>query len=86
MAIPTSEEKLIVLLLARLERIPADSYWAHRASGVRGNLLEVLEKIEKGTPDSMHQIQALIDQGFHILLRSAKEKPKVSESTSGQPI
>jgi len=33
-------------LLVRLERLSADSYWAHRASGLRGSLLKCVEQIE----------------------------------------
>src|SRR5687767_14162190 len=43
---PTPEEKIIHLLLARLERISADSYWANRASGVRGALMRSMEESE----------------------------------------
>lgn len=35
------------LLVARLERISADSIWARRASGLRGALLKWLEKYEQ---------------------------------------
>ena len=51
MTTPRSEEKLILLLLSRLERISVDSYWAHRASGVRGALFRALEMLENGSPD-----------------------------------
>jgi len=71
---PTSEEKLILLLLARLERICPDSYWAHRASGVRGSLLRALEKMENGTQNSNSDI--LITKGFEILNQTAKEKAR----------
>src|SRR5687768_5616984 len=43
---PMPEEKIVYLLLARLERISADSYWAHRASGVRGALIRIMEESE----------------------------------------
>jgi len=69
---PTSEEKLILLLLTRLERISVDSYWAHRASGVRGALLKVLEMMESGSQDSKPDI--LIAEGFEILKEAATEK------------
>ena len=72
MKTPTSEEKLIRLLLARLERISVDSYWAHRASGVRGALLRVVEMMENGSQDSKPDI--LIAKGFEILKEAAKEK------------
>jgi hypothetical protein len=71
MKIPTAEEKLILLLLARLERISVDSYWAHRASGVRGALLRALETMENGFPDPKPDI--LIAEGFEILKKAAKE-------------
>jgi hypothetical protein len=69
---PTSEEKLILLLLTRLERISVDSYWAHRASGVRGALLRELEMIENGFQDSKPDV--LIAEGFEILKEAAREK------------
>ncbi|MGZ9225692.1 MAG: hypothetical protein ACXW4M_09055 [Anaerolineales bacterium] len=72
MKTPTSEEKLILLLLTRLERISVDSYWAHRASGVRGALLRALEMIENGSQDSKPDI--LIAEGFEILKAAAREK------------
>jgi len=70
----TSEEKLILLLLTRLERISVDSYWAHRASGVRGALLRALEMMENGSQDSKSDI--LITKGFEILNEAAKEKAR----------
>jgi len=71
---PISEEKLILLLLTRLERISVDSYWAHRASGVRGALLRALEMMENGSQDSKPDI--LITKGFEILNEAAKEKAR----------
>lgn len=67
---------LLRLLLARLERISADSYWAHRASGVRGALLKVLEEIENGRPISKSRIKRLVDMGFSILESAVVEKFK----------
>jgi hypothetical protein len=71
---PTEETKLIELLLTRLERVSVDSYWAHRASGIRGALLEQLDELEKGTPAGQAHIAALISSAFHILTRAAREK------------
>ena len=65
---------LIRLLLARLERISVDSYWAHRASGIRGSLLGVLEKLEEGQPFQRSRLEALLAQGFDILEKAAIEK------------
>ena len=65
---------LIRLLLARLERISVDSYWAHRASGIRGSLLRALEKLEEGQPFQRSRLEALLAQGFDILEKAAIEK------------
>lgn len=67
---------LLRLLLARLERISADSYWAHRASGVRGSLLRMLDNLEAGTPVSRSDLKRLMDGGFLILAKAAEEKIK----------
>ena len=66
--------KLIRLLLARLERVSVDSYWAHRASGVRGSLLKMLEKLEAGQAVDGSRLKRLMDKGFQILERAAKKR------------
>jgi hypothetical protein len=68
------EINLIRLLLTRLERVSVDSYWAHRASGLRGGLLKTLEDLEKGIPVGQANITELISSAFNILTRAAKEK------------
>lgn len=70
----TSEEKLIHLLLARLERISVDSYWAHRASGVRGALIRSLEGSEAQDDSNIQTLESLSRLGFQILERAAREK------------
>ena len=65
---------LIRLLIARLERISADSVWAHRASGVKGSLLRMLDKSEKGYQIRQSEQKRMIDLGFFILEKAAKEK------------
>ena len=72
--ISTDEIKLIQLLLARLERVSVDSFWAHRASGVRGALLKTLEELEKGTLARQPHTAELISSAFQILTRAAREK------------
>jgi len=67
----TLEEKLIYLLLERLERISVDSYWAHRASGVRGALIRSLEAQENADIQTLESLSKL---GFQILERAAREK------------
>lgn len=65
---------LIGLLIARLERISADSFWAHRAGGVKGSLLRLLERSEKGYRVRETDLQHTVDIGFFILEKAAKEK------------
>ena len=67
---------LIRLLPARLERISADSYWAHRASGIRGLLLRAVEKIENHHPVSGVETKRLLNAGFEILRQAVQEYEK----------
>ncbi len=71
---PPEQVQLARLLLARLERVSVDSYWAHRASGVRGALLRTLELIENRQSPDPDTLQKLIDQGFRILEQAARNK------------
>lgn len=66
--------ELIQLLLARLERISVDSYWAHQASGVRGALIRILEEYEAQQPPDDQTLESLSKIGFQILEKAAKEK------------
>ena len=71
----SSEDKHIIeMLLARLERISADAYWAHRASGLRGSLLRAMEMIETGRQIDESRLDQLTQNGFYILGEAAKEK------------
>ncbi len=70
----TDERHTLTLLMARLERISVDSYWAHRASGVRGALLRAQERMDAGRPITPRHLQSLIQQGFYILEQAAREK------------
>jgi len=64
------QRNLIEMLVARLERLSADSYWAHQASGVRGSLLRLIEN------DSLEssQVTILVEKGFSFLEKAAREK------------
>lgn len=70
----TNRIDLTRLLLARLERISADLFWAHRASGIRGALLRVVEQVEAGTDADASYVNYLIECGFDILDKTAREK------------
>jgi hypothetical protein len=72
---PSPPEAFILpTLLARLERISADSHCAHLASGIRGALLRAQERIESGHPMNERHLHRLIEQGFAILEGAAREK------------
>lgn len=68
-------------LVNRLERLSADSYWAHQASGIRGALLRRLELLydqpllTEQSPSSNNNIQIdlLLMVGYKILEKAARE-------------
>jgi hypothetical protein len=73
MEFPEPNDKLIRMLLPRLERISVDSYWAHRASGVRGALTKLLEQMETGAAVDPAVLKNNITIGFDILQEAAEE-------------
>ena len=73
MEVPEPSERLIRLLLARLERISVDSYWAHRASGVRGALVRLLGQMEMGETIDSASLRANLRVGFEVLEKAAEE-------------
>lgn len=63
-------------LASRLERLSADSVWAHRASGLRGSLLRWLDAYEAHTPPQggeLKQLDRLVRQALEILTQAARE-------------
>jgi hypothetical protein len=78
------EEELLeqaAILVSRLERISADSVWAHRSSGLRGSLLRLLESWDAGgmkpgggaeTP-ALEDLTRMIEAGFSQLENAARE-------------
>ncbi|MBE0683514.1 MAG: hypothetical protein IH589_16520 [Anaerolineales bacterium] len=67
---------LLRMLIARLERISADSYWAHRASGIRGTLLKMLDDLESGKTVSGIELRLVTNQGYEVLLSAIKDLTK----------
>lgn len=65
---------LLETLVSRLERVPVDSYWAHRASGVRGSLLLALDAEEHGRPGDPSTLYELTRQALLILRNAAGER------------
>jgi hypothetical protein len=69
----TGDIQFITMLLARIERISADSCWAHRASGLRGALLRVVENMEKENQIDHQEIELLITSSIKILEKTGKD-------------
>jgi hypothetical protein len=69
----TGPAALIEMLLSRLERVPADSLWAHRASGVRGSLLNLLESMEAGQSLDLQVTKHTARVAMQILHSAAQE-------------
>ncbi|NWG33208.1 MAG: hypothetical protein HXY42_02100 [Chloroflexi bacterium] len=74
MSTPRSHLRLLRMLTERLERISADSIWAHRASGVRGSLLRMLEEGEQGHLPDPKNLSLAVTTALHILTQAAKRE------------
>jgi hypothetical protein len=72
----SSQIELLRLLASRLERLSVDSRWARRASGLRGNIIKVLEEAARQTVSS-ERVDLLINRSFEILRAAAKEIPDI---------
>ncbi len=69
--------KLIKRLVDRLERLSADSVYAHKASGLRGSLLQAMSRMEEGVEDvNKKEVDELVEYGFEILKKAARERIK----------
>ncbi len=66
---------LLRMLASRLERLSADSRWAHRASGMRGNIIKIIEQFEAGDSVSAKSLRNLTDAAFELLRKAAQELP-----------
>lgn len=64
------------LALHYLERLSADSVWAHRASGLRGSLWQAL-KVSPGKRDHefFQRLKARVDLAYWMLKNAAMEIP-----------
>ena len=67
--------ELLRLLASRLERLSVDSRWARRASGLRGNMLKVLEQADAGKSVARERLDLLTESAFDILRRAAQDIP-----------
>lgn len=67
---------LVKRLVDRLEHLSVDSTYAHRASGLRGSLLRMVERLEEGgtiSREDQQRMEQLVAYGFKILEQAAKE-------------
>jgi hypothetical protein len=76
--------QLLRLLIARLERLSVDSHWARRASGLRGNMVKLLEEVDSGLGVSADRLDLLIEAAFDILRRAAHDIPDLEELLKGR--
>ena len=65
--------ELLKRLVDRLERLSADSTYAHQASGLRGTFLRYIERIEADANVNHAELDQLVENGFEILRLAAKE-------------
>jgi hypothetical protein len=65
--------ELLRRLVDRLERLSADSAYAHQASGLRGTFLRSIEELEAGSLVSQAELDQLVEYGFEILRQAAEE-------------
>ena len=67
------------MIAQRLERLSADSSWAHVASGHRGSLLKMIDWLERQADmeqvprSEVDLLDLLLDKGFDLLARAARE-------------
>ncbi len=73
-------------VIARLERLSADSAWAHRASGIRRSLIRIQEKAAEGAPNPNEQpLRGLLQAAYAILEAAAREIPERRPEAAVQP-
>jgi len=67
---------LVGMIIQRLARLSADSAWARIASGYRGSMLKLLDRLESDvelTDADQQQIEFTIDKGLELLAKAARE-------------
>ncbi len=74
-----ADVELMRLLAGRLERLSADSLWARRASGLRGNIIKVLSEVDEGRVVEAGRIPPLIERAYEVLKQAAQEIPDIDE-------
>lgn len=72
------------MLVARLERLSVDSHWARRASGLRGNIVKVLEEADSRSEIPTDRLELLTQAAFDILRQAAQDIPDIEELLKGR--
>ena len=72
-----SQINLARQLLARLERLSADSRPAHKASGLRGSLLKYLAEYDRfeqsdDNPKDQERLEEMIQRGYALIEQAAR--------------
>jgi len=70
------EIALARLVIQRLERLSADSIYAHRASGYRGALVRCADEVEnaaRADQETLFRLRHLTSEGFLLLEEAARE-------------
>ena len=69
-------------VVQRLERISADSCWAHQSSGVRGTLWRSIDRLERSLrgkarfdDSDLAEMNEHIDLAYDMLIKAAREIP-----------
>ena len=74
-----ADVELLRMMAERLERLSVDSHWARRASGLRGNMIKVLDEIGAGQEIEAARLNPLIERAFEVLRHAAQEIPDIEE-------
>ncbi len=68
--------ELVRMISQRLERLSADSRWAHLSSGYRGSMIKLLDSLEgqpQAAPEDRARLEYLIDKGLEMLTNAARD-------------
>lgn len=74
-----------LMAVRRLERLSADSTWAHQACGCRGALLRAVDELDSGDsgPVVCERLERLTRQAFVLLENAARELVAPEDAPEG---
>ena len=68
--------ELVRMISQRLERLSADSRWAHISSGYRGSMIKLVDSLEgegEASEEDRRRLEHLIDKGLEFLTNAARD-------------